>query len=233
MALTAGLLVSTVACGGKEQQVKAPVAPPDPESVSRDAPGGDSADPHFSALRRLLLEPWGRRQDKDAQLLLPFTDTANWKRVRFSLVEHFTGFRYGEDNHAVTVTFIHELPKGVSANPFECMRLAEQWAQPQLRDFGVDVDNFREEEVDWQNGKDRQPLLVHVADAHLDVGFDRWEGTAAWIAYPAYEDACVTHAMAVPWRGHRALAESVVTRWVEEGAERVRPKTEKRPYRIE
>src|SRR6478609_6760032 len=77
---------STISAGGQAEHAAATPAPlprpkpPSPESVTIKEPGGDAADPEEAALFRQLDEPWGPRNDKDDQLLVPLPDAAHWKR---------------------------------------------------------------------------------------------------------------------------------------------------------
>src|SRR5687768_13119830 len=100
---------------------------PSPGSVTRDNPGGDAPDPHAAALRRLLQEPWGARNDKDDQIHAPTPDWEHWKRVRYYSVQHFTGFRYGKDHHAIGIVFVQKMPPGTPVKSELCLREFEAW----------------------------------------------------------------------------------------------------------
>jgi len=200
---------------------------PSPGSVTRSQPGGDAEDPHWAALQRQLNEPWARGTDRDNQLQVPLADAKNWKRVRFWLVDHFTGFRYGEDFHALNVVFVQEVEPGVPPTAEICLKRAEKWARPQLHGFDVRMGPIQTHPVEWR----KETLAVRAADALVDYGFGPAHFSAAWVAYPAYPDACLMFAFAVPWREHRALAQQVRERWILEGVPRIKPKTETRPYR--
>lgn len=213
-------------CGARAAKAPIGVAPT-PDSVTRAQPGGDSADPHWAALQRQLNEPWGRGVDRDDQLIVPLVDAQNWKRVRFWLLDHFTGFRYGEDFHAVNVVFVQDMEEGRPATADSCLKQAEKWARPQLQAFDVRMGPIRAQQAEWR----KQALTVRTAEAVVDYGFGPAHFSAAWTAYPAYSDACLVFAFAVPWREQRALADQVRERWITEGVGRIKPKTEKRPYR--
>lgn len=194
-------------------------------------PGADEApkDEHEIALLRQLTEPFHRRADKDEQLLVPLADANNWKRVRFWLVDHFTGFRYGEDFDALNVVFIHDVEPGVELTSEYCMKNAERWARPQLRAFDVRMGPIQTRTVRWKH----TDVSVRTADALVDYGVGPSQFSAAWAAYPAYEDACLVFAFAVPWGEHRDLAVQVRDRWIEEGVRRLKPLTAGRPHRID
>src|SRR5690606_968610 len=114
-----------------------PGAPPTRASITREHPGGDAEDPHRAALERLLGIGWGHRSDKDDQLLVPLHDVRHWKRVRFWLLDHFTGFRYGTDYHGLSVVLVRDLGGREVVDSARCMREAEAWARPQLNAYGV------------------------------------------------------------------------------------------------
>ncbi len=226
VAVGALLLGGFVASGCASQQ-RLSAAPPTPQSVTPAEPGGDADDPHSAALRRQLDEPWGRNTDKDRQLILPLADRKNWKRVRFWGVDHFTGFRYGDDHHMVTVAFIQDVGPGERLTSRDCLRRFEAWAMPQARGYMVEITSQEEQESSWRG----KPLIVRKADGVVPTGFKTEAYSGAWAAYPAYSDACLIYAVAVPWRDHPELAREVRDRWVSEGLARVKPKTKVRPFR--
>lgn len=211
---------------------RTPAAPavgvgPNPASITKDTPGGDAPDPHWAALTRQLDQPWGSRPDKDRQLLVPLVDSGNWKRVRYWALDHFVGFRYGEDYHAVNVVFVHDVADPAAITAEGCMRRAEQWAEPQLRAFQVELSPVTERIATWRE----TDVLVHSADAKVAFGFGTEQYSVAWVAYPAYSDACLVFALAVAWDGHQTLARAVLDRWIDQGVARLKPRTRTRPYR--
>lgn len=214
-----------LACSATVRQP--PGAPPTRASITREHPGGDAEDPHRAALERLLGIGWGHRSDKDDQLLVPLHDVRHWKRVRFWLLDHFTGFRYGTDYHGLSVVLVRDLGGREVVDSARCMREAEAWARPQLNAYGVRLGAIARHRVAWQEHR----VLVHETDAVVDYGLGPSEFSAAWAAYPAYVDACLIFAFAVPWRSHPELAQRVVRRWIEEAVPRISPRTQKRPYR--
>ena len=205
---------------------KAAGLPPSPESVNRQQPGGDAADPHAAALARLLSEPWGQRGDKDNQLLVALPDAENWKRVRYWGVEHFLGFRYGKEHHALVVVFVQE---GDQERPTseDCLRRFDAWGRPLIKPFDVDFDPFHP-----HHSKFKEKALVALdVEGKLSLGFSRPKFSAAWAAYPLYEKTCLISAVAVPWRTDEALARKVRDRFVSEGFAQLVPLTEVRPTR--
>lgn len=196
---------------------------------TKGAPAAAAKDEHQLALERQLTEPWHRRADRDEQLLVPLADANNWKRVRFWLIDHFTGFRYGDDFDALNVVFVHDVEPGVKLTTEYCMKNAERWARPQLRAFDVRMGPVQSQTVRWKH----TDIAVRTADAVVDYGVGPSQFSAAWAAYPAYTDACLVFAFAVPWGEHRELAVQVRDRWIDEGIRRLKPLTEARPHRLE
>lgn len=222
-ALTA--LLVNAACSIAPRQP--PGAPPTPSSITRATPGGDADDPEQAALLRQLERPWGSRRDKDNQLVVPLPDHKNYKRVRYWAIDHFVGFKYGDDHYVLNVVLIQDVPEGTHIDSRTCLRRAEKWAQPQMKAFEVKLGPRQTIEKSWHD----QPIVVRTVDGYLDFGLKRRQFSAAYTAYAAYPNACMVFGMAVPWGKHRELAVRVRDRWVEEGVARIRPLTETRPYR--
>lgn len=201
--------------------------PPTPESVTVKEPGGDAANPEEAALFRQLDEAWGQRGDKDDQLLVPLPDSDHWKRVRYWGVEHFVGFRYGNEHHVLAIGFVQEVPAGTPVTSDVCMRRFEQWGRPQTKPFNVKFGPFAVHHQRWRD----QRLEVHAVDGEFSAAFSTTAFSAAWAAYPAYSDGCLIYAVAVPWRDHPDLAKQVRDRWVKEAFTQIDPKTSVRAIR--
>jgi hypothetical protein len=201
--------------------------PPTPESVTVKQPGGDAANPEEAALFRQLDEAWGQRGDKDDQLLVPLPDSDHWKRVRYWGVEHFVGFRYGNDHHVLAIGFVQEVPAGTPVTSETCMRRFEQWGRPQTKPFNVKFGPFAVHHQRWRG----QRLEVHAVDGEFSAAFSTTAFSAAWAAYPAYSDGCLIYAVAVPWRDHPDLAKQVRDRWVKEAFTQIDAKTAVRAVR--
>jgi hypothetical protein len=195
--------------------------PPSPESVTVKEPGGDAPDREGAALFRQVDEAWGQRNDKDDQVLLPLPDAEHWKRVRYWGVEHFVGFRYGNDHHVLAIGFVQEVPAGTPVTSDTCMRRFEAWGRPQTKPFDVKFGPFAVHHQRWRD----QRLEVHAVDGKFSAAFSTTSFSAAWAAYPAYTDGCLIYAIAVPWRDHPDLAKSVRDRFVNEGFVKVDAKT--------
>lgn len=206
---------------------KARPKPPSPKSVTVKQPGGDAKNPEEAALFRQLDEAWGQRSDRDDQLLVPLPDSEHWKRVRYWGVEHFVGFRYGNDHHVLAIGFVQEVPAGTPVTSETCMRRFEAWGRPQTKPFNVKFGRFAVHHQRWRE----QRLEVHAVDGEFSAAFSTTAFSAAWAAYPAYTDGCLVYAVAVPWRDHPDLAKQVRDRWVKEAFSQVDAKTSIRAVR--
>ncbi len=226
-ALSAVVLLGAAACGSSNANREPPGKPPKPETITVAEPGGDAHDPHVAALDRELTEPWGERNDKDNQLLVPLPDVEHWKRVRYYGVEHFLGFRYGDEHHAIAIAFVQDVPEGTSIDSRSCLKNFEAWARPQIKGFDVQLENVITRDTRWRD----QPLTIKSVDGHADVGFSRRSFSAAWAGYPAYPDACLVYAIAIPWRDSADAARKVRDRFLTEAFERVNPLTPTKPAR--
>ncbi len=203
------------------------VALPSPDSVSVQEPGGDAPNAHAAALWRQLTEPWGERNDKDDQLWVPLPDWEHWKRVRYWGIEHFSGWRYGDQHHVAAAAALLDVKPGERHDSERCLQRFDAEAIPKAKRLGVGVTSRHVVTRRWRD----KPLYVEVADGWADSAFTRQHYSAAWAAYAAYPDACLVYFAAFQWRDDEALARRARDRWVDEGFSRVRPLTERRPYR--
>jgi hypothetical protein len=226
-ALLAVALTGTAACGSSATVTQPPGAPPKPETVTVAEPGGDAHDAHWAALERELAEPWGERNDKDNQLFLPLPDISHWKRVRYWGVEHFLGFRYGDEHHVIAIAFVQDVEPGTPTDSKTCLKQFESWARDRSKGYEPTLEAIGERESRWRG----KPLHIRFVDGHADVGFSRKSFSAAWAAYPAYPDACLIYVVAVPWRSQPELAKQVRDRFLMEGFEQVNPLTPEKPVR--
>ena len=222
--LLLGLLAG--ACGSSAVR-QPPGKPPSPQTVSVAEPGGDAHDPHEAALLRQLNEPWGRRNDRDDQVHVPTPDWENWKRVRYWGVEHFAGWRYGDDHHVIALLFVHDVAPGEANDSESCLKRFDAWARPQARAYDVRLEPGGMKRDKWRD----HPILIKWIDGHVDLGFRRRSFSAAWTAYPAYPGTCLIYAVGIPWDGHEALARKVRDRWVAEAFKLMTPLTSEKPVR--
>lgn len=218
------------ACANGAPEPRPPRQGPSPASVTRERPGGDAADPHQAALERLLEAPWGARRDRDDQLSVPLPDYQRWRRVRFWGVHHFTGFRYGDDHHAALLVFVLPTASGGEdgLDSQGCSRSFERWARRQARSYEPHLGSVERSRAEW-NGR---PLALAKVDGRVELAFDSYAFSLAWAAYPAFPEACLVSAVAVPWRGQPQLAARLRDRWLEDGLWRLMPFTEGAPQRL-
>ena len=222
--------LSVAACGAPQQGIShplpaAPPPPPTPATVTVKEPGGDSTDPHAAALDRLLNAGWGIKTDKTDQVRVPMPDWENWKRVHYFGVETFAGFRYGDDHHVMALVFLQDIPAGTPITSDACLRRFEAWGMPQTHPFDVKFGAFEPHFSKWQG----QTLESRSVDGRVNLGFTAAEFSAAWVAYPAYPDACLIFAIAVPWRERGDLAQKLRDRWVNEGFQQLSVASPKKP----
>jgi hypothetical protein len=206
--------------------VKGP-APAPVADAGAPAPGAGPADPHEEALLHQLHDRWGWAEDKDGQLRVPMPDQAKYDRVRYWAVDHFVGFKYGDDYDVMNVVFIQDAPKDAPFDSQTCLRRADKWGYPQLKSFEVKLEPPRFSQNQWRG----KHILVESVDGYVDFGLERHRFSAAYAAYPAYPDACLVFGVAVPWRKHEDLAKQVRDRWVKEAIPQIRPMTPTRPSR--
>jgi hypothetical protein len=224
--LAGAALLLLPACGSSVVH-QPPGRSPTPSSVSVAEPGGDASDPHQAALRRQLASPWGYRTDKDEQIQVPLPDWEHWKRVRYWGIEHFVGFRYGKEHHAMAIVFVQDASSGEATDSRSCLRHFELWARPQLGPYDVKLQPASERKMAWRG----QPTYVRSLDGSVSFGFSKRGFSAAWAAYPAYPSACLVYAIAVPWDTQPELARRVRDRWLSEGFGQIVTLTAERPYR--
>jgi len=226
-ALLALLSVLPVACAS--QQTVAPGLPPTPASITMEHPGGDAHDPEEAALLRQLNEPLGAQRDRDNTMRIPLVDSHNYERVRYWALDHFVGFKYGSDYHALNAVFILDVPDGAPTDSQSCFLRTEKWAHPQLKSFEIKLDDPHMSEVKWRT----HSVMVMSVDGYVDFGLERRHFSAAYATYPAYKDSCLVFGFAVPWGKHEDLAKQVRDRWAKEGVALLSPFTKVRPHRTE
>jgi len=90
----------------------------------------------------------------------------------------------------------------------------ETWGLPQTRAFDVQFGEFVPKLSKWHG----ETLEIRSVDGHVNFGFTSADFSAAWAAYPAYPNACLIYAIAVPWRDSGDLAKKLRDRWVNEGS---------------
>lgn len=217
-----------VACTSREPAVPSAAALPgaEPEAITaRELTQLKAPDKHARALGKLLERPFARLPDRADALRVALPDGKHWKRVRFSLVDHYVGFRYGKNAEALAIALVQPLPAGERSETYACMRSSEASVRPLLDAFDVQLDQVQNRSVQWR----KQRVQVRTASGAVDYGFGPRYFAVAWAAYPAYRDGCLLFGLAVPWDGERALAESVRDRWIGEGFKRLQARTDDMP----
>lgn len=221
----AALVLLSSACSPQVTR-QAPGVAPTPQTITKDAPGGDAHDPRRAALSRLTGAQWGWRPDKDRQARFPLPDYSKWTRVRFALIEHFTGFRYGKEGHALTVAFLVPLEKDDERTSEKCIERFEEQSLPTIERFGGQLSGRDTTQITWR----KVPVVVRSATGKVDFLFQHYEAALSYAAYPAYADSCLVYAIAVRAEEHPADAHRLRDRWLE-GLPQFRPMTEEEPYR--
>lgn len=203
---------------------KPPVSPPSPASITREEPGGNSNDPHASALQRLVAEPWGWRNDKDDVLHVPLPDAQNWRRVKFIGVPSLVGFRYGDAHHAVIAVWVRAAGDGSTA-PEACLASFEDWGGPTARSFSVDIGPGTVSRARWTD----RDIAIKAVDAEINTLFARKDYKAAYAAYSMWPGTCTILGVAVPVRGSPEAAAAVRDRYVKEGFSRMERRSNRTP----
>lgn len=207
-----------------------PGVPPSDTSVNREEPGGDANDPNESALKRLLAEGWGWRNDKQDALHVPMPDWQNWRRIRFFGVPSFVGFRYGDDHHAVIAIWVRDADEGTT--PDACLDAFERWAEPTARDFNVSVETLATTRARWPADPaqtDAGSVVIKSVDAEVSALFSKKTYAAAYAAYNVWPKTCTIFGIAVPMRGNDALARQVRDRYVADGFWRMERRLQQTP----
>jgi len=194
---------------------------PKPPRVAQEAPKPlpEIVD-HRSALERQLAAGWGWGADKDHQVRVPLPDWQNWQRVRLFGIEHLAAFRYTKQHHTLTAVFTVETT-AQRPSSLSCMDTFERRGKPELLRHGVHLAPISETASRW----DQKPVLVHETEGRVTFLFSRYEFSAAWTAYPAYDHGCLVYATVVLWDGQPELARQLLDRFVAEGVGQVRPLT--------
>jgi hypothetical protein len=203
---------------------KPPPSPPSPASITREEPGGNSSDPHTSALQRLVAQPWGWRNDKDDTLHLPLADAQNWRRVKFIGVPSFVGFRYGDAHHAVVAVWVRAAEDG-KTTPEACLASFEDWGGPTARSFSVDIDPGTVSRARWTD----TDIVIKAVDAQINTLFARKDYKAAYAAYSMWPGTCTIFGVAVPVRGSPEAAAAARDRYVREGFSRMERRSDRTP----
>lgn len=192
----------------------------------RQAPPLPAIIDHKSALERQMLAQWGWRSDKDRQVRVPLPDWKSWQRIRLWNIDHLTAFRYTKAHHAVTTVFAVEM-EDMQPTSFGCMAEFERKGFVLLDRHHVKIGPVTSLTRPWRGNE----ISVHQTDGRAPFLLSQYEFSAAWAAYPAYDNGCLIYATVVLWEGEPQLARTLRDRWVQQAVRRVNPLTETVPYR--
>ncbi|WP_437778068.1 hypothetical protein [Sorangium sp. So ce1097] len=218
--LLASLAVTACSNSPPPRPPRPPGLPPTPDSVTRENPGGDAADPERAALERLLTEPWGRRRDSFETLDVPLVDWRSWRRIRIWSHPTRATFRYG-DEHYAALTVLYTNTSGPS-DPDSC--LDEFWAKnaPLADGYGVRLGDAQLIRTTQEIDGEVRPLVFKVLQGSVESVFASDEYAGAIAAYESWPGTCLVSVLAVKASGHPELARRVRDRWIDEGAPKLR-----------
>jgi hypothetical protein len=211
--------LAVLACGSAPP-TRPPGSPPTPASVTRENPGGDAADPERAALERLLVEPWGRQQDRFKTLDVPLVDWKSWRRVRILTYPTRATFRYG-DEHYAALSVLYTDTSGPS-DPDSC--LDEFWTKtaPLADGYGVRLGEAQIIRTTQEIDGEVRPLVFKVLQGSVASVLASDEYVGAIAVYESWPGTCLVAAMAVKASQHPELARRVRDRWIDEGAPKLR-----------
>ncbi len=163
---------------------------------------------HHRALYRNLHSPFKGRWDRDRHIRVPLADSRNWRRVRFRLLDHLSGFKQKSGSlYSAVFVFKTTQKKPSSA---QCLRAFEMQNQKRIRQFKIKHSPFKSLEGSWRG----QALSARTADGYVRVFFSKHKFSAAWVAYPAYENGCAIYAFVSMWKKEGRLAQAARERWL-------------------
>jgi hypothetical protein len=212
-----------------------PIAPaPPPKDDGKAAQGGSGGDAHSAALEQLRVAPTGPRADKQRSILVPLPDAPNWTRVRFLTVPGLVGFRYGKSHHAIVAGFVTHVDDNTAEGA--CNKSFETWAMPWVEAFEVDLHHDAPSAFPWTMpshakagvaaqargvSTEGEPKKIAIVDvdplmAKTATVLSRENYAAAWVAYPAWDKACLIVGVAIPARDDEPRAREVRDRFVKE-----------------
>ncbi len=187
-----------------------PVMPaPPPKDDGEPSQGGNGGTQHAAALEQLHVAKLGWRSDRQNSVKIELPDAEHWTRVKFWGVKSLVGFRYGKEHHAIVGGFILHVD---DSDQGACAKQFEQWAQPYIDSFEVQLEHDAPVAVPW-NGKilDIDPLVASTATLGSKEQY-----VAGYATYPAWPGACLVLGVAVPSRDELERAKAVRDRFVAE-----------------
>jgi hypothetical protein len=181
-----------------------------PKDDGSPSEGGNGGNEHSAALEQLKIGVMGRKLDKQNAVSIPLPDADHWVRVKFWGVPSLVGFRYGKEHHALVGGFVTHVPdNGV---PGACMKSFEDWANPWIDAFDVEVKHEAPVAVMWH----RQIVDVDSVFAKTATMASRDAYAGTYAAYPVWKNACLIVGIAVPAREDDDRAREVRDRFARE-----------------
>jgi hypothetical protein len=211
-AVTLSLLFGLSACSAASTSPAhiQPVAPaPPPKDDGEPSQGGNGGTQHAAALEQLRSAALGWRSDRQNSVRIQLPDAEHWTRVRFWGVKSLVGFRYGKEHHAIVAGFVMHVD---DQDQGACGKAFEQWAQPYVDSFEVQVEHDPPKAVPW-NGKIVDLDSVVASTATLGM---RDQYAVSYATYPAWPGACLVMGVAVPARDELERAKAVRDRFTQD-----------------
>ena len=166
-------------------------APPDDGGSSRGSAGGMQ---HAQALEALRNLPAQTVQSADGLVRMGLPAGANWRRVTFWGFDAYTGFRFGQDHHAIVGVTLFEPLRGEGDRG--CLAAFDEWAKPYVEAFSLKLTG-PEAALASISGHSSFVRRVY-ATGESPLGMVDYY--AAYAIIPSTTDVCVVVGLAVPVR---------------------------------
>jgi hypothetical protein len=172
-------------------------APPDDGGSSRGSAGGLQ---HAQALEALIQLPRGTVASADGKVRLSLPAGAHWRRVTFWGFDAYTGFRFGQDHHAVTGVALIEPLKGEGDRA--CIAAFDEWAKPYIEAFSLKLTGSSESVITLGG----RPAFARRVYALGESPIGTVDYYSAYAVTRTADDVCAILGLAVPVReaGDRA-----------------------------
>lgn len=189
---------------------KVVLAAPPPKDDGQASQGGAGGTSHSAAMEELKIAKLSGRVDKQNSVTIPLPDAEHWTRVKFWGVPSLVGFRYGKDHHALVAGFVTHVDD--NTQPGACSKSFEEWAQPWVDSFDVDVQHEPPIAVIWK----RQVVDVDSVFAKTATMLEHEAYAGTYAAYPVWKNACLIVGIAIPARDDEVRAREVRDRFAKE-----------------
>lgn len=195
---------------------RAPNDAPSPESVTKEEPGGDAADPELAALTRLAEGGVSRGWDKPKLLAVHLVDAKLWRRVKASALPARAMFRYGDDTHALAVVMYQ--PSEGPDDPRSCLKKFMRFADDAATSYDISYDASpvydREQTIDGV----KRPMVIQLAEGRVNAPFFQDDYVGGIAAYQSFPGTCLVEAIAIIATHHPEAARRARDRWVNDAA---------------